>query len=38
LWFVVLFISLFVAWIAFAAFNAIMIQMRIQALQKQKTP
>jgi Protein of unknown function (DUF2812) len=34
LWFVILFISLFVAWILFAAINAIMIQKRINELKQ----
>lgn len=37
LWFVILFVSLFVAWIAFAAINAVMIQMRINELKQKKT-
>jgi Protein of unknown function (DUF2812) len=36
LWFVILYISLFMAWIIFAAINAIMIQMRIHALKQKK--
>jgi len=36
-WLVILFISLFVAWIAYAAFNAIKIQMRINQLKQKKT-
>ena len=37
LWFVILFISLFVAWIAFAAFNAVKIRVRINELKQKKT-
>jgi hypothetical protein len=36
LWFVILFISLFMAWIAFAVFNAVKIQMRIKELNQKK--
>jgi hypothetical protein len=37
MWFVILFVSLFVAWITFAAINAIKIQMRIKELKQKKT-
>jgi len=36
LWFVVLFICLFMTWILFAAMNAIMIQLRINEIRKNK--
>lgn len=36
LWFVILYVSLFMAWIVFAAINAIMIQLRINELKKTK--
>ena len=36
LWFVILYISLFMAWIVFAAINAIKIQLRINELKQQK--
>jgi hypothetical protein len=34
LWFVILFISLFIAWIVFAVVNAIMIQLRINEIKR----
>jgi len=37
LWFVILFVSLFMAWIGFAAINAVKIQMRINELKQKKT-
>jgi hypothetical protein len=37
LWFIILFISLFMAWIAYAAINAIKIQMRINELKQKKS-
>jgi len=37
LWFVILFISLFMAWIVFAAINSIMIQLRINELKRKRT-